>query len=299
MAHENPARPAAGWPTAGAANLYFLLCLLGAVLASLVQLRWGPAALPAAHLVLFVLLPLLFVPAGARREVFRLRPVGAVTLAQSLVLGGLAWLVAQALAAATLFAITRLGGHPLNPYERLLETGAPAWALLLLMAAMPAFTEEFAYRGLVLSGYARLGGRAAWVGAGLLFAALHLSVVQLPSLAALGMVYSYAALRTGSLLPGAVMHLTNNTISLLLMLAAPRDLAAPGGPMPVGALLYWLLAGLGALVPLVALLRTLVPGPDAPAPPDPDPAPSRWWPLLPALVLVLTLLYWEAGRIFS
>lgn len=300
MLQENGPRPAAATqPTVGLANLYFLLCVLGAVLISLLQARGSLAAVVAAHLSLFVLLPLLLAPAGFRRQVFRLRPVPLPTAAKALLLGALAWVVAQALAAAAYFALSRLGAHPPSPYRHLLESGASPWLLLLVMAGMPALTEEFAFRGLVLSGYARLGGRTAWVGAGLLFAFLHLSLVQVPALAFVGMVYSFAALRTGSLVPGALMHLVNNTASLLLLFAGIGGEPAATGPMPAGALLYWLLAGAGALLPLLALLRTLEPGPGPTPPPDPEPPFSRWWPLLPAGLLVGAILTLEAAALLG
>lgn len=283
-------------------NLFFLLAMGGTVISAALRPPGGLAWVAVTHAALFVLLPLAMSPAGARRSVFRLRPVAAVTVAKSILAGALGALVAEALAVVSYFVVTRLGGRPPVPYRALLESGAPPWLLLLLLAVMPALTEEFAFRGFVLSGYARLGGRAAWAGAGLLFALLHLSLFRLPALAALGMAYAYAALRTGSLVPGAVMHLVNNAASLLLYQVAGDDrapaLEGPAAPVPAGALLFWLPVGLGALAPLVAILRSLEPGPAPAAPPDPEPAFSRWWPLLPAGLLAAGLMLDEVARTF-
>ncbi len=289
----NPLR----YPTLGQVNLYFALAVVGSVVSGVtLRAKWGLPAALLTHVLLFVLLPALMAPAGAYRQIFRLRPVGSVTVAKSLLIGGFAWLTAQALGVVAYYVYSRLGGQPADPYQSLLGGDTSRWLLFLTVAVMPALTEEFAFRGLVLSGYARLGSRAAWVGAGLLFAALHLSALRLPALGLLGMVYAHAALRTGSLIPGMLMHLTNNTISLSYYFANPQPGATPSLTIPFSAVLYWTVAGLVALGPMLALLRTLEPGPDAPAPLDPEHVFSRWWPLLPAGVLVGSLMFYELTR---
>lgn len=309
------------------ANLYFFCAVAAAFLLQGLQARWGLAGVALTHLVVFVALPLALAHhVGAPlRAVFRLRPVGLAAVGVSALLGAAAWAAAQALAALSLYLAGQAGLRPPNPYRGLLEAPLPPWQIWLAVAAMPAVTEELAFRGLVLSGLAPLGRRAAPVVAGLLFALMHLSLLRLPALALLGITLSLAAQRTGSLLPGAMIHLTNNALSLGQYWLAvrvqgqpvPADLA-----VPAQALAFWLPVGAAALAAVPALLRRLPPAPDgeapagagappapgagvAPAPGGTAPAATRpadraarlallvlhWWPLPLALALVAALTW--------
>ncbi|BDG61672.1 CPBP family intramembrane glutamic endopeptidase [Caldinitratiruptor microaerophilus] len=258
MAHSGVRNRPGGPPSLARANAYFAAAVAAGWLTAPLQQRLGLAGVTVSQVLLFVVLPLLFSRGHAVRETFRLRPVSTEVVARSLLAGGLAWVAAQGVAAAIVLGMLAVGARPPNPYAVLLAPGTPAWVLILFMAGVPALAEEFAFRGLVLSGYRSLGPSAAWVAAGLLFGLMHMSLLRLPNLAGLGMLFAYAVQRTGSLIPAVVMHFTNNALTLGLYLAAGRpdsvpETASAAGP---GALL-WIVLGAATLPALRAAVRGL------------------------------------------
>ncbi len=112
--------------------------------------------------------------------------------------------------------------HPTEPPQKdLMELlsrmrGPLSVGLLFLTVAVvaPVF-EELLFRGLLLPWLgqrleARLGKRAGWLLAvatsGLLFGAMHLQPLGLPTLGTLGVVLGFAFLRTGNLLTCILVH---------------------------------------------------------------------------------------------
>nr|PZN38077.1 MAG: hypothetical protein DIU70_11495 [Bacillota bacterium] len=227
----------------------------------------GLAEIALTQLLIFVALPLVVsLPAGRRAlpAIFRLRPVGPDLIGKSVLMAALGWVAVQGLSLLPLYLVSRLGGEPPNPYQPLLDQPLPRWALAGAIVLVPALAEEFAFRGFLLSGYGELGSPRAWVWTGLLFGLAHMSLLRLPALAALGMVLSYVALRTGSILPTVVMHGLHNGITLGVYFLSRS--AVPAGEMPtevpLGMVLLWTAAALVALPALVAVARSLPRYPD-------------------------------------
>jgi sodium transport system permease protein len=78
---------------------------------------------------------------------------------------------------------------------------------------LPAFCEEIAFRGFILSGLRHLGKK--WWAIGLsavFFGIAHTVVQQSIAAAALGLVLGYLAVQTGSLVPCILFHLTYNAV---------------------------------------------------------------------------------------
>ena len=74
------------------------------------------------------------------------------------------------------------------------------------------------FRGLVLSGLrSRMGAAKAVVASALLFGLFHLNIYQLVFATLAGLVLGTLALRTRSLLPPVLFHLTTNTLGVFLM----------------------------------------------------------------------------------
>ena len=110
-----------------------------------------------------------------------------------------------------------------------LESKIPnLWTGLLVLAVVPAFCEEVAFRGYILSGLQRGGTtRSAIVISALLFGFMHVLLnlfQQFFNAALLGVVLGYLAVRSRSLLPGIVFHLLHNGLAVALgtVLAEPR-----------------------------------------------------------------------------
>jgi sodium transport system permease protein len=112
---------------------------------------------------------------------------------------------------------------------------APWWQVLLVIALVPAICEELAFRGFVLSGLRHLGSTtAALVISSLFFAVTHGMLQQSLSAFGVGLVIGFIAVRTGSLIPCIVFHLTHNSLTVMLGRMA-------GETEPRAAWIEWLL----------------------------------------------------------
>jgi len=113
--------------------------------------------------------------------------------------------------------------YPLNPaiteqlgqYTRFF-TDQSLVQVLLLIAVAPAICEELAFRGFILSGLRRMGHTwGAIAGAALFFGLAHGLLQQSLSACAVGLVIGYVVVKTGSLWPGVLFHMTHNGLAVL------------------------------------------------------------------------------------
>ncbi len=87
---------------------------------------------------------------------------------------------------------------------------------VLLCGAVP-FAEEWFFRGLLYPVVRRqTGPRFAAVATGLMFAAVHLQVVNFLPIAVLGVAFAVSVERTRSLVPAMLMHAVNNAAALVV-----------------------------------------------------------------------------------
>lgn len=101
---------------------------------------------------------------------------------------------------------------------------ASLWQLLLLLAVVPAIVEELAFRGFILTGLRRRGDRFGAIALSAVFFGFSHGILQQSIVATLtGLLLGYLAVRSGSLLPGILFHLTNNGLVALSM-KLPADL---------------------------------------------------------------------------
>jgi sodium transport system permease protein len=93
---------------------------------------------------------------------------------------------------------------------------APYWWLpFVLMAILPAFCEEIAFRGFVLSGLRHLGHKWWAIGiSAIAFGMVHFFLQQKISAAVVGVVLAYLAVQMGSLVPAMVFHALYNSLAL-------------------------------------------------------------------------------------
>jgi len=140
----------------------------------------------------------------------------------------------------------------LLPVQRMFTT-APVWALLLVIAVMPAVCEELAFRGFILSGLRRATGKwRAIVITAILFGIAH-GVLQQSLIASLvGVVIGYVAVQSGSLLPAIAFHVVNNSLVVLGSRITPEVLdrwpllaALVSGNPAEGYLFHWQLIVVG------------------------------------------------------
>jgi membrane protease YdiL (CAAX protease family) len=223
------------------------------------------AALPAAGLVwteLFgFLLPALVATAGSNLRAgawLKLgRPRAAPVLAGAAV-GAAGFLFAGAVMAVTQRLLPEPWVRVFDPAQ-LFE--GPAWERLAISGAAVALApvcEEAAFRGYVLSALALRRGRAAAIGgSALLFAIIHLDPVRFPALLALGAVFGWLVVRSGSLWPAVAAHAVNNGITAGIVLAVGVE--RPAEPPPARDLALALAAGAAALALLLRAYRAVTP----------------------------------------
>lgn len=92
----------------------------------------------------------------------------------------------------------------------------PGGYLAIAIAAPVA--EEVVFRGAILHALLQ-GGRRPWVAiaiSAILFAIGHLNPAQMPHAFLIGLLLGWMYYRTGSILPGILFHLVNNTVAYVI-----------------------------------------------------------------------------------
>lgn len=85
----------------------------------------------------------------------------------------------------------------------------------LTVAVLPAFAEEFAFRGIVMGTLRPYSEGLAILVSSATFALMHGNFVQLPFTFCCGLVFAYIDIKTNSLLPSIIVHFLNNGLSVL------------------------------------------------------------------------------------
>jgi ABC-2 type transport system permease protein/sodium transport system permease protein len=212
--------------------LYFLLANLLARLSWMsigARLMLGAAVTAA----LFALLPLAFalMQRISLREAFRLRRAPWAAFVAAALLGLSLWPIAH-----EIFLLNRVLGLSVLSQERieaarqLLESwrGLSTIWILLALAVTPAVCEEFFFRGYLFTALARRCRPLTTICAtAILFGVFHvvvtsmLSVERLLPSTFLGLMLGWVCWRTGSVLPGMLLHACHN--GLLLTIACYRE----------------------------------------------------------------------------
>lgn len=110
--------------------------------------------------------------------------------------------------------INRLTGSPAT--SEMLPSGGPELLMqFLALCVMPAIAEELLFRGAFQGLMRPCGSAAAIFAPALLFDVLHLDLAQGLTAFACGVFLGWLAERSGSILPGMLLHLVNNTLAFL------------------------------------------------------------------------------------
>lgn len=91
---------------------------------------------------------------------------------------------------------------------------------LLSIALLAPILEELLFRG-AIEGYLLREWRSPWgaiVVSSLIFGVVHMNPAQIPFAFLLGMMFGWLYYRTGSLLPGVVGHVLNNSVAAVNMI---------------------------------------------------------------------------------
>ncbi|MFH5805705.1 ABC transporter permease subunit/CPBP intramembrane protease [Alienimonas sp. DA493] len=175
----------------------------------------------AVSLLVFVGLPWAIArwAGGSTRRTFALRTPSVVGLLGGLLLGLGAWAGVFEILLA-LGAADRIGdAGRLAEFGERIET-LPLPLVLACLAIVPAVTEEFAFRGFVLTRLKVLFG-AVWavIASGLIFGVFHVVkdlglFDRLIGTTLLGLLLGWVRVRTGSLWPGMLLHAVSNAALL-------------------------------------------------------------------------------------
>ncbi|MGV3486776.1 MAG: ABC transporter permease subunit/CPBP intramembrane protease [Planctomycetaceae bacterium] len=127
---------------------------------------------------------------------------------------------------STAYPISESAMATMKPFADQISA-APWLYVVLLMAVLPAICEELAYRGFMFGGLARDGSplRAIMI-TSVVFGVSHGVLQQSISATCMGLVLGWVALRTGSVLPGMMIHVANNALSVSLGRIAELDHSA-------------------------------------------------------------------------
>lgn len=110
--------------------------------------------------------------------------------------------------------INRLTGSPAT--SEMLPSGGPELLVqFLALCVMPAIAEELLFRGAFQGLMRPCGSAAAIFAPALLFSVLHLDLAQGLTAFACGVFLGWLAERSGSILPGMLLHLVNNALAFL------------------------------------------------------------------------------------
>lgn len=110
--------------------------------------------------------------------------------------------------------INRLTGSPAT--SEMLPSGGPELLVqFLALCVMPAIAEELLFRGAFQGLMRPCGSAAAIFAPALLFGVLHLDLAQGLTAIACGVFLGWLAERSGSILPGMLLHLVNNALAFL------------------------------------------------------------------------------------
>jgi membrane protease YdiL (CAAX protease family) len=120
-------------------------------------------------------------------------------------------------AAGFLTFLHRASNIPLLHYAAPILRAGYGWSTVVLtVAVMPAVFEELAFRGVILTSLTRvMGSTEAGVVSAFMFMVLHLSVPSFPHLLLMGLALAYIRLKSGSVLPGMLLHFTHNLLCVV------------------------------------------------------------------------------------
>jgi len=103
---------------------------------------------------------------------------------------------------------------PGNLGEMPTSTGTATVLYLINSTLVPAFLEEFVFRGVLMQSLRRFGDAFAVLTSAILFAVAHGNLMVFPIAFSVGLCIGYFVIRTGSLWTGIIVHFLYNSLSV-------------------------------------------------------------------------------------
>lgn len=205
-------------------NRFFLLLMLvhfaTVVLMSVVPVKFLTNQLSIALGQLIVIIPAACYVVFKRFEPVKRIPTARLKISNILILILLSYLIMPFIsfinAISMLFVENRIGGVITGLTEQ------PLFVSLLMLAAVPAFCEEFVFRGLFYHTYREKAGMGAVILSGFLFGLAHMNLNQFLYATLLGVVLVLVVEATGSIFASMVVHFVFNGNSVLVTYISAR-----------------------------------------------------------------------------
>ena len=225
--------------------------------------------MPQLLMILFPALIMATMLTTSLRKSLRLRMPHWTVLPLS-VLVGITLHPAYTLLAKTIsyaYPVSEQAAESMKPFVEQIST-APWLSVLFLMAVVPAICEELAFRGFIFGGLVRSRGsfRAVLVTA-IMFGISHGVVQQSIAATFMGVLLGWVALRTGSVLPCMLIHVTNNAMSVSMQRLLDSNWG--GAKMILASTdagpeyhTYWICASIVIAVSCLLYIRSLGPAVD-------------------------------------
>lgn len=203
------------------ANRYFLLILiyeiLGAIILGVVfnvlKITDIRIMLLLNHIVIFIIPGIIYLIISKRptKEILRLNKLNKKSLVIIILISFLIQPVMSFLSLISTFFFNN------DVAEMVSEISSTNYfSLLLLIALLPAISEELTIRGIILSGYDKKNKYIASIVTGLFFGILHLNPQQFLYTFALGFILALVVRITNSIFASVIMHFIINGTSVTL-----------------------------------------------------------------------------------
>lgn len=99
--------------------------------------------------------------------------------------------------------------------EQEVETLKQAVLMVISSALVPAFIEEFVFRGIVVGVLRKYGDAFAIISSAIMFGLMHRNITQIPFAFIVGLVLAFVYCKTNSLIPCIFIHFFNNFYAVI------------------------------------------------------------------------------------
>lgn len=129
---------------------------------------------------------------------------------------GLGGCIISNLVANSISSISQKLGYPMSSGQ-IYYNGHALIAVFMVITncLLPAFFEEFIFRGLILGNLKKYGEFPALIISSVAFAFMHGTLLQVPFALMSGLVLGFVYLKSGSILPSVIVHFFNNFLSVI------------------------------------------------------------------------------------
>ncbi len=96
--------------------------------------------------------------------------------------------------------------------------------MIISSALVPAFIEEFVFRGIIVGVLRKYGDAFAIISSAVLFGLMHRNITQTPFAFIVGLVLAFVYCKTNSLIPCILIHFCNNLFAVISQIFLSSDL---------------------------------------------------------------------------